>query len=438
MDLQIRDNLNRTDKTEVWNFMLNESSKIDKSHKLCNPGGFKKYFPELYNQIINDSNLDKYESFKQKMWHFFNNDYTIHYCPVCGKEQKFMSIIKGYRQFCSNECKYNDENYLKKVSDNLKEQWKENKNRQNTIQKLSEGRDKWWASLNKEERLLHIQPLHNAMRASIKNMSDDDRKKMYKKVSEKSQITRSNWSQEKKNEILRRQVSSYKKSLSSRSQEKKRQVSENIANGLKNMSPEQKKLRNEHLHQTKLKKTQDMHPEVIEIYTKKGNKNTIYTCKCQNPECNKCESKIFKTTFGSFIYRKKIKMELCPICHPNTIGTSSGEKDLLEYVKSIYSGIILANDRSVLDGKEIDIYLPDLKIGFEYQGDMWHANPILFDKSYVNPINHKTYDEIHKMDEEKKAYAESKGILLVYIWETDWIEHPRLTRRMIKDLINIL
>ena len=67
MDLQIRDNLNRTDKTEVWNFMLNESSKIDKSHKLCNPGGFKKYFPELYNQIINNSNFDKYPSLRQKI-----------------------------------------------------------------------------------------------------------------------------------------------------------------------------------------------------------------------------------------------------------------------------------------------------------------------------------------------------------------------------------
>lgn len=233
-------------------------------------------------------------------------------------------------------------------------------------------------------------------------------------------------------------MTSYKKSLSSRSPEKKRQVSENVSNGLKNMSSEQKKMREEHLHQTRLKNTQNMHPEVIEIYTRKSNKNTIYTCKCQNPECNKCESRMFKTTFGSFTYRKKMKMELCPICYPNTLGTSSGEKDLLEYIKTIYSGTIIANDRTILDGKEIDIYLPDLKIGFEYQGDMWHANPILFDESYVNPINHKTYDEIHKMDEEKKSYAENKGIQLVYIWETDWIEHPRLTRRMIKNIINIL
>lgn len=438
MDLQIRDNLNRTDKVEVWDFMLNESSKIDKSHKLCNPGGFKKYFPELYNQIINDSNLDKYESFKQKMWHFFNNDYTIHYCPVCGKKLDFMSIIKGYRQFCSNECKYNDENYLKKVSENSKELWKTNPKMQNVKKSFAEGRDKWWASLNKEERINKMRPIIEAAKESYKNMSLEQKNAIYAKIGRSGQITKNGWSQEKKDEVSKKRLTSYKKSLSSRSPEKKRQVSENVSNGLKNMSSEQKKMREEHLHQTRLKNTQNMHPEVIEIYTRKSNKNTIYTCKCQNPECNKCESRMFKTTFGSFTYRKKMKMELCPICYPNTLGTSSGEKDLLEYIKTIYSGTIIANDRTILDGKEIDIYLPDLKIGFEYQGDMWHANPILFDESYVNPINHKTYDEIHKMDEERKSYAESKGIQLVYIWETDWIEHPRLTRRMIKNIINIL
>ena len=29
-------------------------------------------------------------------------------CPICGKETKFLGILKGYRQYCSNKCHQND------------------------------------------------------------------------------------------------------------------------------------------------------------------------------------------------------------------------------------------------------------------------------------------------------------------------------------------
>jgi hypothetical protein len=45
---------------------------------------------------------------------------------------------------------------------------------------------------------------------------------------------------------------------------------------------------------------------------------------------------------------------------------------LYEAIKALYSGPIIVNDRKVIKPKEIDIYLPDLKLGFEYQGEHWH------------------------------------------------------------------
>ena len=51
---------------------------------------------------------------------------------------------------------------------------------------------------------------------------------------------------------------------------------------------------------------------------------------------------------------------------------SKGEKELCQYIKSLYSGEILENTRKFIGGKELDIYLPELKLAFEYNGEYWH------------------------------------------------------------------
>lgn len=433
MELNIRRDLNKLDKIDVYNFLLNESHQIDKSHKLLTESGFKQYFPEIYNDLIN-SNFEEYPSFKQKLWHYFNDDHNIHYCH-CGKKLNFVSIKKGYRMYCSNECKYNDSKYLQKVSENSKNLWETNDKMKNVIVSLSKGRDNWWAKLNKEERTLHTKPLHDSMRQSILNMSEEQKHEMYKKNSEKSKITRDNKSQEIKNAELEKRIKSFKNTILNRSDERKKEVGKNISKGLRNMSDGQKYQRYINKHISMIRRTQKIYPDVIDINTHL-NKKVIYTCICKNTQCNKCQHKIYKTTFASYIYRLKQGIETCPICHPRTIGISSGEKEVLKYIQSIYKGKIISNDRNVLEGKEIDIYLPELNLGFEFQGDLWHANPLLFDESFINPINHKTYTEIHLADEEKKKCAFKKGIKLIEIWETDWFEHQRITKKNIKDMIN--
>ncbi len=59
---------------------------------------------------------------------------------------------------------------------------------------------------------------------------------------------------------------------------------------------------------------------------------------------------------------------------------------------------IIPNDRTILEGKEIDILLPDLNIGFEYDGIYWHKD-------------RKQYDK------EKDDLACNKGIILYHINE---------------------
>ena len=74
-------------------------------------GGFKKEesirkrYPKLYEELSKIKFPDNF-TFVQKLWHFLQDDYTIHKCK-CGNELKFIDIKNGYRTFCSNrKCPY--------------------------------------------------------------------------------------------------------------------------------------------------------------------------------------------------------------------------------------------------------------------------------------------------------------------------------------------
>lgn len=52
----------------------------------------------------------------------------------------------------------------------------------------------------------------------------------------------------------------------------------------------------------------------------------------------------------------------------NSSNVSVAEIELYNIIKSIYNDDIIRNDRQILNGYELDIYLPDVKIAFEYNG----------------------------------------------------------------------
>ena len=99
----------------------------------------------------------------------------------------------------------------------------------------------------------------------------------------------------------------------------------------------------------------------------------------------------------------------CPLCK-NISGGSKPEKKIVEYVKTIYSGIILENDRMQVKnywtGKnlELDIWLPEMKKAIEYNGEYWHNN-----------------DKVKWHDEMKKKQCFKKGINILVIKEQELI-----------------
>jgi len=117
-------------------------------------------------------------------------------------------------------------------------------------------------------------------------------------------------------------------------------------------------------------------------------------------------------------YRHRIinNVKLCTICYPIDKTTSIKEKELYEFIKSVYSGEIIQSYR---DGLEIDIYLPDLKLGFEFNGLYWHSE-IYKDKYYhLNKSNH----------------FKERSIKIMHIWEDDWDFKKEIVKSMILNKI---
>ena len=94
------------------------------------------------------------------------------------------------------------------------------------------------------------------------------------------------------------------------------------------------------------------------------------------------------------------------------------EKDLYNFIKSIYVGEIIQSYR---DGLEIDIYLPELKIGFEFNGLYWHSE------------KNKEKDYHIK----KTKYFDERGIRIIHIWEDDFDFKRNILESQIKNWLGL-
>lgn len=96
---------------------------------------------------------------------------------------------------------------------------------------------------------------------------------------------------------------------------------------------------------------------------------------------------------------------------------SNGEQEVYDYIKSI--GVDDAIQTKYLGGIEIDIYSDLHDIGIEYNGLYWHSELHGRDKEY----------HLHKTN-----YCESKGIRLIHIFEDEWINKKDIVKSRIKSL----
>lgn len=93
----------------------------------------------------------------------------------------------------------------------------------------------------------------------------------------------------------------------------------------------------------------------------------------------------------------------CPKC--TNVGTSRKEQELVDFIKSFYAGKIEQNNRSILDGKELNIYIPKHQLAIEFNGSYWHSE------------NAGTSVNYHQ---QKTLACREKGIRLIHVFEHEW------------------
>ncbi len=117
----------------------------------------------------------------------------------------------------------------------------------------------------------------------------------------------------------------------------------------------------------------------------------------------------------------KYTNKICPTCYPRSYSRSKSEIELFDFVTTVVEDEVRNNDRSVLSGKEIDIWIPSKKIGIEYNGLYWHSQCILEDVG-----KHKHCD-FHKQKE-----VLDQGNTLIVVFEDEFINKKDIVESMIK------
>lgn len=130
-------------------------------------------------------------------------------------------------------------------------------------------------------------------------------------------------------------------------------------------------------------------------------------------KCLKCES----------IFNGKIedgKIPRCVVCFPFIRNTSKAELEIYNFLIEI--GIsdeeIITSDRCVLNGLELDLYIPSRKIAIEYNGIIWHSE-FIGEKT-------KNY-HLHKTEE-----CEKQNIKLIHIFENEWVNKKEIIKSRIR------
>jgi hypothetical protein len=110
----------------------------------------------------------------------------------------------------------------------------------------------------------------------------------------------------------------------------------------------------------------------------------------------------------------------CPKCG-NSISTA--EDEIAEYIESLLGkNSVEKRNKKILDGMEIDIFVPSKNLGIEFNGIRWHSE--LFNKDRYYHLK-------------KKNIAASKGVSLIHVFEDEYLTNKELVLDKIATILGV-
>ncbi len=388
---------------------------------------------------------EKYENVqnRQRFWHIINNAMYIIICRECGKNPAKYHPSHGYNT-CSNKCKF--EQSKKTNQKKYGADW--------FI--LSEEGRKIAKKTNKEKYGTehHSQSKH-FIEKSVKTNKEkygtdwyqqtDEYKEQSKKTNQKKYgvdyITQSESFKKKSIETI---MSKYGVDNNAKSVESKKKTKETNKEryGVDNFSKtEEFKIKSKKTNMDKYGVDNIFKTSIIIDMNNNRYKDILLSNLGKEYELIDCGSETlyikhikcgnnFKISRKLHNSRRNKLMEICLECHPVGCNFSKDEKEVLNFVKSIYSDEIIENSRKIIHPYEIDIYLPKLKFAIEFNGTYHHADPRFYnaDPRFYNAdtmIYYKLAEEVWQRDKIKDDRCKNKNINLFVIWEHDWTNNRK-------------
>jgi hypothetical protein len=137
--------------------------------------------------------------------------------------------------------------------------------------------------------------------------------------------------------------------------------------------------------------------------------------------CNSCDHDFSFTK--QYFHLSKFKISMCPVCYPRSKPSSKQENELYEFVKGLCPDAVQSY-RSHYHDKEIDIYVPSLNLGFEYNGLYWHSESVLLHN------NRSPYS-----DYEKHLHFQNLNTRIVQIFEDEWTNKKEIVKSRITNIL---
>lgn len=389
---------------------------------------YKDFILNNVSEVVKNMNFGESEL----LYYFLNKTNEIPIC-LCGSIKKYSGPFLGYKQTCGKKECYvqsrKNTSLLKYGVENPMQSEKIIKKAQETILQKYNGQH-----YMKDEKI--IKKVNDTMIKKYGVKWASQSKEVQKKI-------KKTWnSNPKKDEIIKKRSKNFKKTYDNNKEEiddKKKQTK------IKKYGSLEKYIEhcNEKTKETSLKKYGVDHHFKSEIV--KNKRKDSYIKNTNNKIIEKLLDKpynyvgrnesdftnhlilnhiICKENFNinRLLLEKRIlnKEEICTKCNPIITGTSKIEKEFIVFLKSL-NDYVISNTKNIINPYELDAYVPNLKLGFEFNGLYWHSE---LEKN----------KNFHKM---KTELCEKKDIRLIHLYEDDWIYRREIVESRIKNLLNL-
>lgn len=344
----------------------------------------KDQFPDIDKQL----SLTEF-SYAESLYLFIHGLASRPLCKCCDNELKYVDRSFGYGTYCSHKCYVKDSDAVdKRKSTNLKKYGCENP--LGNAEVRNKRKSTMIERYGSEFPLQNAELKHKSIETYKAGYSDEYQSRRKKTTLERYGVEHATQSSTVIEKIKDRNLERYGVEWVQQSPDVKR----------KSIDTRRAKFFDNIIERC---------PTAIPLFSKDEyiNVDTNYKWLCK--VCNS-------------VYEDNIddgSMPVCKVCYPVTTQSSLGEKELLHFITNELGFEVIENTKNVIYPKEIDIFIPKLNIGIEYNGLYWHSEK-------------KVGKKYHQ---DKFLLCKEKNIRLIQIFEDEWVFKKEIVKARLSHIL---